>query len=426
MPATMRAARMHAVGGPMSIDTIPVPKPGSTDVLVEVKACGMVPNLGNVLANWTKWFPHLPLPKLPAIFGLDPAGVVVEVGEQVIEVKPGERVYVNPLRSCGACQMCRAGERTRCRYFTFNGYFGFGPDAQKIYDLYPYGGFCEFMTAPQYALVKLPDNVSFEQAARFGYLGTSYGAMKKANAIAGQSMLVDGISGTLGLGAALLGLAMGITRILGTGRNRELLDRVKALAPERIEVHALGRRRRPRNGPRSSTHGDGVDFMISALGPGAPARTMLDSLEGGSARRPRRQCRRRRRAGARRHALADGRADPADRLELVHRRAGPGDGGTGASAGCSISPCSSISGFRSRRSITPFPACRTATAGSATTSSCRDPLQRVGWAKSPARGGPASGPGTTISPASALSRQLPETCGSRRDYADPHVVKAFL
>ena len=161
MPETMRAARMHAVGGPMS-NTIPVPKPGSTDVLVQVKACGMVPNLGNVLANWTKWFPHLPLPQLPAIFGLDPAGVVVEVGNQVIGVKPGQRVYVNPLRSCGACQMCQAGERTRCRYFTFNGYFGFGPDAQKIYDLYPYGGFCEFMTAPQYALVKLPDSVSFE------------------------------------------------------------------------------------------------------------------------------------------------------------------------------------------------------------------------------------------------------------------------
>jgi alcohol dehydrogenase len=48
MPTTMRAARMHAVGEPMSIDTIPVPKPGSTDVLVQVKACGMVPNLGNV------------------------------------------------------------------------------------------------------------------------------------------------------------------------------------------------------------------------------------------------------------------------------------------------------------------------------------------------------------------------------------------
>ena len=277
MQKTMRAARMHAVGAPMSIDTIPVPKPGSTDVLVQVKACGMVPNLGNVLANWTKWFPHLPLPKLPAIFGLDPAGVVVEVGEQVIDVRPGERVYVNPLRSCGACQMCRAGERNRCRYFTFNGYFGFGPDSQKIYDIYPYGGFCEFMTAPQYALVKLPKNVTFEQAARFGYTGTSYGAMRKASATPGQSMLVDGISGTLGLGAALLGLAMGIARIFGTGRNQKLLDRVKALAPDRIEVHSLS------NGSTSEwvkqrTDGDGVDFMISALGPGAPASTMVDAL----------------------------------------------------------------------------------------------------------------------------------------------------
>jgi len=254
-----------------------VPKPGSTDVLVEVKACGMVPNLGNVLANWTRWFPHLPLPRLPAIFGLDPAGIVVEVGHQVLDVKVGERVYVNPLRSCGACQVCRAGERTRCRYFTFNGYFGFGPLSQKIYDLYPYGGFCEFMTAPQYALVKLPDNVTFEQAARFGYLGTSYNAIKKANAVAGQSMLVDGISGTLGLGAAL-GLAMGITRILGTGRNRALLERVKALAPDRIEVHVLGDASTAA-WAKSRTGGDGVDFMISALGPGSPASTMLDSLQ---------------------------------------------------------------------------------------------------------------------------------------------------
>ncbi len=108
-----------------------MPKPGSTDVLVEVKACGMVPNLGNVLANWTRWFPHLPLPRLPAIFGLDPAGVVVEVGHQVLDVEVGERVYVNPLRSCGACQVCRAGERTRCRYFTFNAISGSGRSRRK-------------------------------------------------------------------------------------------------------------------------------------------------------------------------------------------------------------------------------------------------------------------------------------------------------
>ena len=102
--------------------------------------------------------------------------------------------------------------------------------------------------------------------------------MKKANAVAGQSMLVDGISGTLGLGAALLGLAMGITRILGTGRNRALLERVEALAPDRIEVHTLGHGSTAA-WAKSRTGGDGVDFMISALGPGSPASTMLDSLQ---------------------------------------------------------------------------------------------------------------------------------------------------
>ena len=278
MSGTMRAARMHEIGAPMTIDTIPVPKLGSNDVLVQVKACGMVPNLGNVLAKWTTWFPHLPLPKLPAIFGLDPAGVITEVGEHVLSVRPGDRVYVNPLRSCGGCTMCQRGEPSRCSYFTFNGYFGFGPDSQKIYDIYPYGGFCEYMSAPQYAVVKLPDNVTFEQAARFGYLGTSYGAMKKANAQPGQTMLVDGISGTLGLGAALLGLAMGMTKILGTGRNKELLERVKALAPNRIHVHALGDGT-THEWAKSLTDGNGVDFMISALGPGSPASTMSDALQ---------------------------------------------------------------------------------------------------------------------------------------------------
>ena len=91
-------------------------------------------------------------------------------------------------------------------------------------------------------------------------------------------MLVDGISGTLGLGAALIGLAMGMTRILGTGRDRKLLDRVKALAPDRIEVHALGDGATAPWAKRL-TNGDGVDFVISALGPGSPVSTMLDSLK---------------------------------------------------------------------------------------------------------------------------------------------------
>ena len=49
---TMIAARVHKYGEPMKLDRIPIPEPRSTDVLVEVKACGIVPNLARVVANF--------------------------------------------------------------------------------------------------------------------------------------------------------------------------------------------------------------------------------------------------------------------------------------------------------------------------------------------------------------------------------------
>ncbi|MES2262659.1 MAG: alcohol dehydrogenase catalytic domain-containing protein [Pseudomonadota bacterium] len=277
MSKMMRAARMHEVGKPMEIEMIPVPEVRATDVRVNVKACGIVPNLGNVLSNWGNWFPHLPLPKLPAIFGLDPAGVVEAVGSQVIGFKPGDRVYVNPARYCGACRNCRAGETTACAHYTFNGYFGFSKRSQRIYDDYPYGGLCEFMTAPQTSLVRLPDNMRFEEAARLGYLGTAYRALQSAGVKPGSTVLVNGISGTLGIGGALFALALGARRILGTGRNRELLQRVKALAPDRIDVLSLDDGA-IKEWADQITEGEGVDAVVDALGPGASHGPMLDAL----------------------------------------------------------------------------------------------------------------------------------------------------
>jgi D-arabinose 1-dehydrogenase-like Zn-dependent alcohol dehydrogenase len=278
MTKMMRAARMHEVGKPMVIEQIPVPEVRPTDVLVAVKACGIVPNLANVLSNWGTWFPNLPLPKLPAVFGLDPAGVVEAVGSQVIGFKPGDRVYVNPARYCGACRHCRAGNTTSCASYTFNGYFGFSQRSQRIYDDYPYGGLCEYMTAPQYSLVKLPANMKFEEAARLGYMGTAYRALRTANVGPGSTVLINGISGTLGLGGALLALALGARKVLGTGRNRELLQRVKNLAPGRIEVMSLDDTSLP-HWAEDVTQGEGVDVVIDALGPGATHAPLLDALK---------------------------------------------------------------------------------------------------------------------------------------------------
>jgi D-arabinose 1-dehydrogenase-like Zn-dependent alcohol dehydrogenase len=274
----MKAARLHKVGDPMRIESLPVPEPASNDVLVRVRACGIVPNLGNILSNWQTWFPELPLPPLPAVFGLDPAGEIVAVGSHVHTWSAGDRVYVNPGRYCGGCRACRNGDLVHCELYTFNGYFGFSPDSWKIYQNYPYGGLCEYMTAPQYALVKLPDNVTFEQGARFGYLGTMYSALRKTRVAPGKTLLVNGISGTLGIGGALFGLAMGANKIFGTGRNRELLEKVKALAPGRIEVLSIEGEESIDHWVKRNTGGLGVDVFVDALGPGAKHETMLQGV----------------------------------------------------------------------------------------------------------------------------------------------------
>ena len=276
--ATMLAARLYKTGEPMRLEQVPVPAPRPTDVLVKVKACGVVPNLINVLSHWESWFPELPLPKLPAIFGLDVAGIVAATGEGVQNFREDDRVYVNPGLFCGSCPACRGDDTQNCTNYTFSGYFGFGPDSQKQFDAYPYGGMCEYMVAPQHNLVPLPAAVAFEEAARFGYIGTAYAALRKAGAGPGKTIFINGLSGTLGLGATLCALGRGVTRILGSARDRGRLARVKALAPDRIETLAQDDNRPIAEWARSFTGGHGVDAVIDCLGPGTSGTFLMDAI----------------------------------------------------------------------------------------------------------------------------------------------------
>lgn len=276
MTEMMHAARLHAVNTPMTIDQVEKPVASGSDVVVEVKACGLVPNLANVLNNWESWYPHQPLPPKPAIFGLDPAGVVTQVGDQVVAVKPGDRVYVNPVRSCGACHECASGAPMKCDHFTFNGYFGFGPQSAEIYAKYPAGGFAQFMRAPQAAIVKIPANMSFPQAARMGYLGTSYSALKKCGHLSGKTLIINGATGTLGVGAAIFALAMGASRVFAVARGKPLLERLKALAPSRIETFSTAD-----GNVREWVHSHlpaGANFMVDCLGAKADTNDMKDAM----------------------------------------------------------------------------------------------------------------------------------------------------
>ncbi|MEZ0165146.1 alcohol dehydrogenase catalytic domain-containing protein [Kineococcus sp. LSe6-4] len=280
--ATMRAARMHALHQPFTVDEVEVPEPRPTDVLVQVKACGIVPNLGNVLNFLPEWWPHLTFPPLPAIFGLDVAGVVVATGAQVHGIEAGQRVYVNPGRHCGGCHACRTGDPQQCPAYTFSGYFGFGPGSAELFADYPYGGLAEYMTAPLYSLVTIPDNLSFEGAARLGYLGTAYRALREARVDSNSVVVVNGASGTLGVGAVLMALAMGARKVLGIARNRGLLAQVEALDPHRVGVFSTVDAAEGDVAAwiRESSGGRGADIVIDALQSGAEPQPLLEALAG--------------------------------------------------------------------------------------------------------------------------------------------------
>ncbi|WP_260602932.1 alcohol dehydrogenase catalytic domain-containing protein [Pseudomonas aeruginosa] len=277
MMTTMTAARLHTIGGKFSFDQVPLPQPGPHDVLVQVATCGVIPNLLNVTRHFPEWYPFLPLPELPAIFGLDAAGTVTAVGEAVRGFAPGDRVYVNPGLGCGQCRFCRQGEVARCDAYTFMGYFGFGAGSSELFRQYPYAGYGEYLTAPANNLVRLPDSLPFAHAARLGYLGTAYAGLKKAALGPGQSLLVLGASGILGVGAALLGLAFGATRVLVAARDEAALEKLRQVDPVRVVPIHIG------SGDLReqilAAQPGGVDAMIDTLGAKAPAQLSVDSMQ---------------------------------------------------------------------------------------------------------------------------------------------------
>jgi D-arabinose 1-dehydrogenase-like Zn-dependent alcohol dehydrogenase len=273
MAASMRAARLHEPGRPLRIDMVEIPEPRPRDVLVQVKACGIIPNMNAIFSG--RLWNHLP--PLPASVGLDAAGIIAKVGSHVTDVAVGDRVYVNPWLSCGTCPYCRAGEPMLCNAAAFQGYFGFFPHSVRQLTDYPFGGFSEYLTASPQRLVHLPQQVTFDQAARFGYLGTSFAALRLGEVSGGSWIAINGITGTLGAGATLLALGMGATRILGLGRNREVLEQLKALAPDRIEILALG------DAPiadwiREHTEQLGVDVVIDCSARSAAAANTAEAV----------------------------------------------------------------------------------------------------------------------------------------------------
>ncbi len=179
----MLAARFHAAGRPLSLDDVPIPEPGPDEVRVRVRAAG-------VCGTELHFVDGLYAPsRVPMTLGHEAAGTVDAVGSQVRGWAEGDRVAVYYYLFCGDCRWCLVGRQNLC--LTPRGVLAFAAD----------GAFAEHVVVPAHCLVRLPEQLSFEQAAPLCCAGTtSLHALAEADVMPGEVVVVLGAGG-VGLAA---------------------------------------------------------------------------------------------------------------------------------------------------------------------------------------------------------------------------------
>ena len=190
----MRALMLEYSGTPPRLPVVhlPMPHPGPGEALVRVSACGFCHHdrlvMSGVLRRGVR--PGV-------VLGHEIAGVVEEVGDAIDRVRPGDRVVALLTNACGHCDRCNAGREHRCR----NGE-GIGHGRN--------GGFAEYVTVSQHSLVQLPDALELPSAALLACpAGVALQALSAVEASAGETVVVTGAGGGLGIHAVQLAAALG-------------------------------------------------------------------------------------------------------------------------------------------------------------------------------------------------------------------------
>jgi len=219
----MKAIRVHEFGGPaaLKLEEVPDPKAGANEVIVRVRAAGVNP-VDAYMATGT----YVRKPPLPYTPGQDGAGEVASVGADVKGFKPGDRVYI-----CGVGNTVAGA-----------------------------GTYAELAACTPSQLHPLAARVSFGQGAALGVpYYTAYRAMfQRGNAKPGETMLVHGATGGVGIACVELGHARGMT-VIGSGGTDAGLKIVREHGADAVVNHRSGGYTEE---IMKATGGKGVDLIV--------------------------------------------------------------------------------------------------------------------------------------------------------------------
>jgi NADPH:quinone reductase-like Zn-dependent oxidoreductase len=232
----MKAVRIHQFGGPevLTYEDVADPKPRKDQVLVRVRACSL-----NHLDIWTR--KGLPGVNLPHILGSDVAGEIVEVGEYISDLKPGQRVLLAPMLFCNRCPKCVAGLQNQCRQYTV---LGNGVD----------GGNCELIAVPAVNVIPIPNSLVFVTAWHM--------LVGRAAICPGQTVLVLGANSGVGI-AAIQVARLFHARIIATAGDERKMERARELGADFVINHY---QQKISQEVRKITNFEGADIVVEHVG----------------------------------------------------------------------------------------------------------------------------------------------------------------
>ncbi|MGC2400249.1 MAG: alcohol dehydrogenase catalytic domain-containing protein [Acidobacteriaceae bacterium] len=185
----------------------PPPSPREDEVLLKVRAVGICGTDIHIMNG------AIPLAKPPMILGHEVSGDIAAVGSKVTDVREGDRVTLDAVVGCGHCPLCRRGSPQFCA----EGFeFGITRD----------GGCQEYLVVPQQNVYRIPDSVSFEEAAILDM--EVYNAIRKCRIEKDDSVLVLG-AGPIGLIACQVARVLGAAHIVLSDLLDGRLDAAQAI-----------------------------------------------------------------------------------------------------------------------------------------------------------------------------------------------------
>jgi L-iditol 2-dehydrogenase len=263
IPSTMLAAVYRGVND-VRVETVPVPAIGAGEILIRVATCGIC---GTDLKKV-----HTGSHSAPRVFGHETAGTVAAVGDGVSAFKEGDRVMVFHHIPCGACYYCRKKTYAQCAVYRKVGCTaGYEPSG---------GGFAQYVRVMDWiverGVVKIPDDVPFEQAAFIEPLNTCLKAIRNLRLADDETVLVIG-QGPIGILLASLALRSG-AKVLTSD-----------LYPERHGIAATFGLKHPIDASRdnvvevahAASEGRGADAVILAVGGDSLIKTAMDAARPG-------------------------------------------------------------------------------------------------------------------------------------------------